>query len=266
MVYLKLVATMALWGGTFVAGRIVVQDMGPFSAAFCRFAVASCCLLLLTFAVEGQLPQPSRRLWPAIFLLGLTGIFAYNTFFFAGLKTVAAGRAALVIALNPVAIAIGASLVFREPLTRGKILGIGVSLMGAAVVISEGNPLLLLQGQMGAGEVFLLGCVLSWMGFTLMGKTVMTELSPFATTTYACITGTGLLLLPALNTGLSEAIFRATAQTWIGRQLSGCILGSAVGFSWYYDVESATSALQRASVFINLVPMFAIVLAALLLQ
>jgi drug/metabolite transporter (DMT)-like permease len=264
MTYLKLIITMALWGGTFVAGRVVVQDMGPFVAAFCRFAVASVSLLLLTLMIEKNLPRPARQLWGPIFLLGLTGIFAYNAFFFAGLKTVPAGRAALIIALNPVVIALGASLWLREPLTLTPKIGIGVSLLGATVVISQGNPLMIVQGQVGLGELLLLGCVLSWMGFTLVGKRVMAELPPFATNTYACIAGTGLLLIPALQTGLARAVVQASAFTWIGISYLG-ILGSAVGFSWYYDGVRRIGP-ARAGVFINLVPVFAIALAALLLQ
>lgn len=262
--YLKLLVTMALWGGTFIAGRLVVQDMGPFSAAFCRFAIASLALLLLTYAIEGRLPRPPQKLWLPIALLGLTGIFAYNVFFFSGLKTVEAGRAALIIALNPVAIALGAALVFKDPLSRTKLVGIGLSLVGAAVVISDGDPVKLLRGDVGLGELFMLGCVISWMSYTLLGKAVMAELSPFAATTYACATGALLLLGPAIAEGLGGAIATATPTTWASLLYLG-ILGSAVGFSWYYDGLRQLGP-ARAGVFINLVPVFAIALAALFLQ
>lgn len=264
IIYLKLLVTMVLWGGTFIAGRLVVQDMGAFAAAFCRFAIASLALILLTYTVEGSLPKPPKKLWLPIALLGLTGIFAYNVFFFSGLKTVEAGRAALIIALNPVAIATGAALFFKDPLSRVKLLGIGLSLLGAAVVISDGDPVRLLRGDVGVGELFMLGCVVSWMGYSLLGKTVMKELSPFAATTYACGVGALLLLGPALAEGLGEAIATASPTTWGGLLYLG-LLGSAVGFTWYYDgVRQLGPA--RAGVFINLVPVFAIALAALLLQ
>ena len=264
IIYLKLLITMALWGGTFIAGRLVVQDMGAFSAAFCRFAIASLALLLLTYTLEGSLPRPPKKLWLPIALLGLTGIFAYNVFFFSGLKTVEAGRAALIIALNPVAIALGAAFFFKDPLSRTKLLGIGLSLLGAAVVISDGDPLKLLRGEVGLGELFMLGCVISWMSYSLLGKVVMAELSPFATTTYACMTGALLLLGPAIATGLGDAIATATLTTWVSLVYLG-ILGSAVGFSWYYDGLRQLGP-ARAGVFINLVPVFAIALAALVLQ
>lgn len=263
MIYGKLLLTMALWGGTFIAGRLVVQEMGPFVAAFCRFAVATVSLVALTYAVEGSLPRPPRHLWLSLGLLGLTGIFAYNVFFFSGLQTVEAGRAALIIALNPMAIALGSVIFLKEPLSRTKLLGIGLSLVGAAFVISGGNPLGLLRGDIGRGEILILGCVVSWMSYTLLGKAVMRELSPFAATTYACGSGSLLLLGPAVATGLGRAMMASSPTTWLGIAYLG-ILGSAVGFSWYYDGLRQLGP-ARAGVFINLVPVFAIVMAAVLL-
>ena len=264
MIYLKLLLTMALWGGTFIAGRLVVQEMGAFAAAFCRFAVASVALVALTHAVEGTLPRPPKQLWWSIFGLGLTGIFAYNIFFFSGLKTIEAGRAALIIALNPVAIALGAALFFKDPLTPRKGLGIGLSLLGAGVVISGGNPLALVRGEVGRGELFILGCVVSWMIYTLLGKQVMRSLSPFAATTYACGAGALMLLGPALGDGLLTVISTASPTAWISILYLG-VLGSAVGFSWYYDGLRQIGPAQ-AGVFINLVPVFAILLAAVMLN
>lgn len=263
MIYAKLLLTMVLWGGTFIAGRLVVQDMGPFVAAFCRFAVATVSLVGLTYAVEGTLPQPPRRLWPLLGLLGLTGIFAYNAFFFAGLQTVEAGRAALIIALNPMAIALGSVIFLKEPLSRTKLLGIGLSLVGAAFVISGGDLPGLLRGDIGRGEILILGCVVSWMIYSLLGKAVMRDLSPFAATTYACGAGALLLLGPALSTGLGAAMTTASPTTWLGIVYLG-LFGSAVGFSWYYDGLRQLGP-ARAGVFINLVPVCAILLAALLL-
>lgn len=67
--YVKLVLTAIIWGGTFVAGRIVVQSMEPFTAAFFRFAVASVCLLILTHKIEKRLPKLKKnQIFPVILL------------------------------------------------------------------------------------------------------------------------------------------------------------------------------------------------------
>lgn len=263
LIYLKLVLTMAIWGGTFIAGRVVVQTMGPFSAAFCRFVIASLCLLTLTHLLEGKLPHLRRHQVPLIGLLGLTGVVAYNAFFFMGLQTTPASRASLIIATNPTFVAIAAALFLREPLTRLKLAGILTSLLGVSVVISRGDLATLFAGDIGIGDLFLLGSVTSWVVYTLVGKRVMGELSPLVATTYACLVGTAVLLLIALGEGLVTQWAQVAPMAWWGVLYLGA-LGTAVGFSWYYVGVRAIGT-ARASIFINLVPVFAITFAALLL-
>jgi len=41
MIYLKLFLTAVFWGGTFIAGRILAQEVQPWSGSFLRFLVAS---------------------------------------------------------------------------------------------------------------------------------------------------------------------------------------------------------------------------------
>ncbi|MDB4444562.1 DMT family transporter, partial [bacterium] len=54
LTYTKLLFTAFFWGGTFIAGRVVARDVGPFSAAFLRFTVASIFLLFMTWKAEGK--------------------------------------------------------------------------------------------------------------------------------------------------------------------------------------------------------------------
>jgi drug/metabolite transporter (DMT)-like permease len=61
MTHLKLLASVIFWGGTWISGRHLAQAMGPFSAAFLRFAVASAFLLYLSRRVHGTIPLPARR-------------------------------------------------------------------------------------------------------------------------------------------------------------------------------------------------------------
>lgn len=262
-IYPKLILTMAFWGGTFIAARIAVQTMEPFAAAFCRFAIASLCLVVLTLRLEGTLPRLTARQVVLLILLGLSGVFAYNAFFFLGLQTVPASRGALIVATNPVFIAIFSALLLKESLTRLKIFGILLSLAGVAVVISGGNPATLLAGDIGRGDLYMMGCVLSWVMYTLVGKRVMGGLSPLVATTYACLFGTLALLGVALLQGLIADWATFTPAAWLSVAYLG-IFGTAAGFNWYYEGVLAIGS-AKASIFINLVPVFAIALAALLL-
>lgn len=195
LVYLKLVLTMAIWGGTFIAGRIVARTISPFTASFYRFAVASIVLLIVVYCQPSKLPRLKSKQIPLIVLLGLSGVLAYNAFFFLGLQTIPASRAGLIIALNPVAIALGSKFIFGERLTLLKIIGIGISLLGVALIITEGDLTTLLLGGVGRGELFILGCVGSWAIYSLAGKQIMKQISPLVATTYAVLVGT-IALLP----------------------------------------------------------------------
>jgi drug/metabolite transporter (DMT)-like permease len=76
LTYLKLFGTAFFWGGTFVAGRWLARDVDPYAAAFFRFTIASACLLVLTWRMEGRLPALSRRQVFVVMALGLTGVFS----------------------------------------------------------------------------------------------------------------------------------------------------------------------------------------------
>jgi drug/metabolite transporter (DMT)-like permease len=263
-VYIKLALTAVFWGGTFVAGRIVAAGAGPFSAACLRFVFASLFLVILTRRFEGRLPGLERgQILPAI-LLGMTGVFAYNVLFFSGLKAVTASRASLIIATNPVFISLGSAAFFRERLNGLRILGILLSVSGAAIVISRGAPWEILGGALGWGELAIFGCVLSWVAYSLIGKRIMRGLPPMAAVTYSCIIGAAALILPAYLEGITDQMGGYILPVWLAI-IYLALFGSALGFSWYYQGIQAIGPSQ-AGVFINLVPVSAVFLAWLLLQ
>jgi len=264
IVYVKLLLTAVFWGGTFIAARVVTQNVGPFSASFLRFAIASLCLAVIIRKLEGGLPRLKRDQIIPVILLGMTGVFAYNVFFFLGLKTVTAGRASVIIAMNPIFIALFASLLFRERLSRINVTGILLCVMGAIVVISEGAPLALLQGNLGAGELYILGCVVSWVLYSLIGKHTMKEISPMAAVTYSCLIGGALLFIPAWTEGLLADFAGYRPVDWLGIAYLG-FFGSVLGFTWFYQGIQTIGA-SRAAVFINFVPVSAVIIAFFLLR
>lgn len=247
-----------------MAGRIVSRNVPPFSAAFLRFVVASFFLTAFALRLHGKIPRLERDQILPVAMLGLTGVFAYNAFFFSGLKTVGAGRASLIIASNPAFIALFASVFFGEKLSFQKILGILVSMLGAVTVISRGNPLRILDGSPGIGELYICGCVACWVSYSLIGKVAMRRLSPLLSVMYACSIGAGFLLFPALVETARNGFAPCPAPAWLAIFYLG-FFGSALGFIWYNEGIKEIGP-SRAGVFINIVPVSSIVLAFLFLN
>ncbi|MFW5730280.1 MAG: DMT family transporter [Desulfonatronovibrionaceae bacterium] len=256
LIYFKLLLTAMFWGGTFAAGRIVSQHLSPYSAAFLRFCIASACLLYLVRKFEGSLPRVNRFQVIQVILLGMTGVFAYNVFFFTGLQTVQAGRAAVIVATNPIFIALLAALLFKEKLSVYKISGILLSVSGAVLAITRGQPFHLLSQVISPGDLAIAGCVASWAVYSILGKYSMTSLSPHAAVAYSCVAGTLALFFPAASQDLFTNITSLPLTVW------GCLIylgyfGTVLGFTWYYQGVKSIGP-SRASVFINFVPLFAI--------
>ena len=264
LIYIKLILTALLWGGTFIAGRVVAGDVGPFSAAFFRFFIASIFLVLFTYRVEGKVPMPGKRQMIPVFLLGMTGVFLYNVFFFKGLKLINAGRAAIIIAGNPIFITLFAAYFFKEKLNLVKGVGIILSLVGAVIVISKGSLNEIVNGGIGWGEIFIFCCVLSWVVYSLIGKAVMNDLSPLASVTYSSVIGTVLLFFPAFFEGMFKDYNSYPNMAWLSIFYLG-FFGTVIGFVWYYEGIKKIGAM-RASLFINFVPICAVVLAFFILD
>lgn len=262
--YFLLVMAALFWGGTFVAGRQLALFLDPYTAAFLRFLLASTLLLVWLYSQQRRLPAVSGRQWIALGLLGLSGVVAYNLFFFAGLRTVEAGRASLIIAANPVLIALASSCLFREHLGPIRSIGVVISVVGAMVVIGRGDlPALLAEG-IGTGEWLLLGCVLSWVAYTLIGKRVLHGLSPLVAVCYASLLGTLLLGVTVFSRGGIPMVALAAAEAWLYIGYLA-IFGTVLAFVWFYEGVHALGA-ARAGQFINLVPVSGVCLGALLLD
>ena len=262
--YLKLLLMAFFWGGTFIAGRLLVGEVQAFSAAFLRFAIASVVLLIITLRSHKGLPPVQRKQWLPLLILGLSGVFAYNVFFFRGLQLIEAGRAAVIIANNPIVIALFAALLFGEKLNLLKILGIVLSVSGAIVVITQGHPITILHSGIGKGELYIFGCVVCWVTYSLVGRSAMHSLSPLIAVTYSALIGAFLLLPAACLEGMLSQITDYSLTAWLSLFYLG-LCGTVLGFVWYYQGIQRIGS-TRAGQFINFVPVCAILLSACLLD
>jgi len=262
----KLVMVAALWGGTFIAGRIVAQSLPLMTAAFSRFFVASILLVIVAVKMEGKLPRLNREQILLTAILGFTGIFLYNICFFGALARLPAGRTSLFVSLTPVVTAVLAGLIFSERLGVRRWVGIAVALIGAIVVITRGD---LIGGitditqSLGLGELMMLGAVLSWATYTLISRKVLETLSPIAATTYGTLWGFIFLSIAAVGEFKDIDLTLLDWSVWISVFYLGAF-GTVLAFIWFYQ-GIQTVGPSRTAIFTNLVPAFGVLFSAVLL-
>ncbi|MFS6937140.1 putative DMT superfamily transporter inner membrane protein [Neisseria animaloris] len=263
---LKLVLAALFWGGTFIAGKVLAQSIPLMTAAFGRFLIASALLVWISYKIERGLPRLNRQQMLGTALLGLTGIFLYNIFFFGALSHIPAGRTALFVSLSPITTALAAALFMGERLGTKRWIGIVTALFGAAIVITRGDLAGTVHdiGQsVGLGEILMTCAVIAWTVYTLISRKVLTSLSPIAATTYSTLWGTLFLGIGAIGQldSLDAASF--TWQVWVSIFYLGAF-GTVAAFVWYYQGIRAVGP-SRTIIFNNLVPVFGVLLSALLL-
>lgn len=264
-IYLKLSCVPVIWGGTFIAGRIVAAHLPPATAASIRYLLATLALLVALHLSQGlrSLVQITGRQLLGTMALGATGIFAYNLFFFSALALLPAGRASVIVALNPAVTLLVAAALMGERLSTTRWLGVGLALAGVWVVVTRGDFSQLTQA-IGRGELAMLGAVCAWAAYTLLGRRLLQGLSPLVATLWASIWGMLFLMGMAWRELPTLQASAFTPEVLASLAFLG-LLGTALAFVWYYEGIRQLGA-ARTVVFNNLVPVFAVLISWLVLN
>jgi drug/metabolite transporter (DMT)-like permease len=259
-----LILTAAIWGGTFAAGKAASEGAGPLTTTLWRFILASSVLIpQCALSRRGLLPRNMKpSTWGLIALSSVTGLVLYNIFFIKGLSLTGAGRGSVIVTVNPAFIYLGAVVFFGERLSLVRVAGLVLAVSGTLLVVSGGSLSALLEGRFNLGDLILLGCIVSWAAYSLLGKLLMGRISPLAGTTWTAIVAVALLLPFTLASGESLTAFTDfTLRTWAAIAFLG-ILGTALGFTFFYKGILALGP-HKAGIFISLVPFFGLLSGAL---
>lgn len=269
-IHLRLLGMAALWGVAWPLGRLVGQSIPPITASGLRFMIASIALLLWLyrynrFSVARAL---TARQWLNLALASSAGILGYSSFFMLSLQVVPAGKASIIVAVNPAVTLLMAALIFKERLNGIICLGMVLAAVGATVAITDGNIMeFIQQGGLGSGILLLLGCVACWVTYTLLGRVLLSGIDALTTTTI-CSTLGGLMLVlasfPAEGLTGWNSVLSAPASAWISLIVMA-LACTTLAYSWYFDGVKALGAGASAG-YITLVPVFGLLFSGLILK
>ncbi len=171
--YAVLTLVALIGAGTFIVTNLIVQEIPPIVGAFIRFFISGTVLLAVLFLSQKERMSLRRDDLVRLFILGFSGIFLYNYFFFYGLKITTAVNGSLIIAANPATTTLLSALYLKEKITLKQLLGILISFIGVSLVITRGSWAVLVGLNFNHGDLMLLVCVLSLAVFTIAGKETM---------------------------------------------------------------------------------------------
>lgn len=249
-----------LWGGAFTAAKIAVSDFTPISIIFYRFSLASIIMLPILFLYYKK--SFSYHNFLKCLPTGLTGVFLYNFLWVTGLNYTYAGKASIIIAINPVFTAILAFFIFKEHLNFKKVIGIIMAFTGVCIIIVDGNFSLQIINA-NKGDFIVLSAAVFWSLYTLIGKKVLQNISAFESVTYSCFWGATFMLpvfiFANFNNWEAGSVSAWTAIVYLA------IFATVLSFVWFYKGVKDIGAGKAAS-FIYFVPFFGVLISVLVLE
>jgi drug/metabolite transporter (DMT)-like permease len=259
--YLGLCVATLGWASAFIAGKLVLAEITPLSAAGWRHLAAAVVLLPFAWRARGAANLRAAAL-PLAAMIVCGGVL-YQWVFMAALQRTSATNTALLIALNPALTFLLAPLV-GEAYTRRGLVGIALALSGAALVITRGDPSALTSlGSSHVGDLLALAAAALWASFNLAARRVVVHLPHSLTNgiTY----GIGSLVL--LTLAAPEApVAQVLHASWsaLGALLFMVVFSSVIaGQLFLFGVH--TVGVGRTVVFVYLIPVATALLSTLLI-
>ena len=167
---------IVFWGISFVATRLALREVSPVTLIFTRFALGVA-LLQIVLAARRVPLLPPRSSWLAITGLGFLGICFHQLIQSHALTMTTAVRTGWLIGITPIWSALLAAMFLRERFGPGKIAGLVLGFLGAAIVVTRGRfeaGLLALPSTQ--GDLLILLSTLNWAVYTVLGQGVIRNL------------------------------------------------------------------------------------------
>ncbi len=247
-----LLAVYLLWGSTYLAIRVALETIPPFTLGALRFLLAGGGLYLF-LRLRGA-PVPSPREWRAATITGVLLFVGGNGFVVLGEQWVSSGLVALVVGTMPLWAALFAGASGQRSSGR-EWLGLALGFLGITV-LSLGGDL----HAAGAGAVLVLLAPVCWALGVVLGRRGPLPVGAMAAASQMLSGGVVLL-------GLSLVRGETLHAVPSGRSLFALfyliVFGSLVGFTAYgYLLRNTRTAVANSYAYVN--PIVAIVLGAAL--
>jgi len=155
------------WGSAFPVLALAMEHIHPLWVSAIRFAIALPVLLGILICVEGaRALRFDGRFWTMLFIGGI-GIAGYNIFALAGMHVSGAAHGALMFATVPLMTAVANAVRTRKMPSIATLACVVAAFLGIALVITGGDPAVLVRGGSVIGDGLLLLGSLAWVTYTI---------------------------------------------------------------------------------------------------
>lgn len=255
----SLVMAMLLWGSSFVAMKIALQGYHPMQVVFGRMLIASLCFVI--FIPSFRKLNWRRRDIKYLLTMAICEPCFYFLLEARALELTSASQAGMVAAIMPLLVAVMAWALLKEQIQRQTMIGFAVAIAGVCWLSLAGdssdnapNPLF--------GNFLEFLAMVCAAGYTIALKHLTSNYPPLFLTAFQAFIGSlfffPFLLHPNIGWPLSWEPIPALAVIYLGIAIS-CL----AYLCYNYGVSRIPA--NRAGAFINLVPVFAVIMGMVIM-
>ena len=258
LILLAFAVIYVVWGSTYLAIRVVVETVPPFSSASARFLVAG--VLLMAFLAIRKTPFPTASQWRHSLISGLLLSVGGNGLVVWAEQSISSGLAALLVALTPIWFAL---LEWLRPGGKAPrlrtVVGIVIGFVGVVLLVSGRSASDSHDSSLWAALAVVIAGAL-WAGGSLYSKHSPNHGSPWMNAAAQMICGGAGLLVVALVLGEPfRADWSAVSTRSAVALLYLVVFGSWIGFTAYVWLLRVSSA-SRVSTYAYVNPVIAVFL------
>lgn len=251
------------WAGNIIVARAVHADLAPAGLSFWRWLIATMIVAAIVWPyLKGQW-GPMRRHWAYIMMMGALGVGFFPVLLYHGIKGSTALNASMIQALCPLLIPFMAWGLGGARVTLANGIGILVSLVGVAFLVSQGDPTKLAAGATHPGDIWLASAMLIWSLYSALVRRRPAELSQTAFLVSTMAAGAAI----ALPLYLYETAFvRPMPTDWASMAaLAYIVLGPSIAAYYCFNRGMERIGPARGGLAMHFVPLFGAALAILVL-
>ena len=261
--YVFLVLAALFWSGNFIVGKFATLfEIPPMSLNVLRWISVWIILIPFTFKeIYNNLAYIKKNIM-IIGFMGVMTISTFNSVVYFALNYTQVINAVLVLAAIPAATIVLSSIMKIEKTNLFQILGLILSIIGIGSIISNGEIERILSLSFNKGDLWMIVCVLTWSLYSTLLKKHKFKFSQF--TLIQLMVSVGLLfLIPqyfyeqsiGLEIRFNKVFFLILFYVVVFPAI-------AAYYCWQKGIEIIGP--NRASMFIQLMPLFSAVMAIII--
>jgi drug/metabolite transporter (DMT)-like permease len=191
---LILVVAGIIWGTSFAAGKIGVENMDPVLFSALRYAFGALAIFIALVAMR-QFDFSVFR-FKGLWIIALFNAIAM-LFQNVGMTMTSATNTVLLVDINVVFIAILAVFVLKERLNQWMVIGLIIGIVGVVVISTNGDLSAIISGSF-EGNMLVFGAGILWAFYVVLLTRELNGTKLLASATGAVIIETALFLIPIM--------------------------------------------------------------------